>query len=144
MTSTQGLLSPLVQRAITFFVPARLESLLSKAAFGDIQTDPSDSRDLAIGTTIGAAKAVRPHHGPVRPHGAEYEVPFVFMPVQQVVDVTDHSRAVLLVHASNPSIEASRVVRAEAVLRVESVVPAGFIGEGIPGPNARRRRIERE
>src|SRR5262245_14788507 len=116
MTSTQRLLSLLVQRAIAFLVTASPKSLLSAAESGDIQTNPSDSRDLAIGATIGAAQAVRPQHGPVRPHGAEYEVPFVFLPAQQVVDVTEHSRAVLLVNTRDPRIERLRVFRAEAVL----------------------------
>src|SRR5262249_15185877 len=95
MTSTEGLLSLFLQLAITFLVPARLQSLFSKAAFGDIQIDPTDSRDLAIGTTIGATKAVHPRHGPVRPHCAEYDVPFVVMPAQDVFDVTEHSLPVL-------------------------------------------------
>src|SRR5262245_43011849 len=144
MTSTQGLPSLLVQRAITFLVAAPLVSLLRTAAFGDIQIDPTDSRDLAIGTTIGAAQAVHPRHGPVRPHGAEYDVPFVVMPVQHVFDVTEHSRAVLLVNTRDPCIESLWISRGEAVLRSESVVPAALIAEAIPGPNARRRGVERE
>src|SRR5262249_52099375 len=111
---------------------------------GDIQTDPTDSRDLAIGTAIGAAQAMHPRHGPVRPHGAEYEVPFVVLPAQQVGDVSEHSQTVLLVNTRDPCIECLRVFPAEAVLRMESLVPAGLIGEAIPGPNARRRGVERE
>src|SRR5262249_54233720 len=133
-----------VQCAVTFLVPVRLQSLFSKAAFGDIQIDPTDSRDLAIGTTIGATKAVHPRQGPVRPYGAEYDVPFVVMPVQHVFDVTEHSRAVLLVNSRDPCVECLRISRGEAVLRMESVVPTGLIGEAIPGPNARRRGVERE
>src|SRR5262245_66655549 len=110
MASTQSFLSLPVHRAITFLVPACLESLLSAAAFGDIQTDPSDPCDLAIGTPISAAQAVHPRHGPIRPHGAEYDVPFVMTPAQQAVDVTEHSRAVLLVNMRDPGIEGLRVV----------------------------------
>src|SRR5262249_26852642 len=125
-------------------VSARQESLFSTAAFGDIQTDPTDSRDLAIRTTIGAAKAVHPRHSPVRPHGAEYDVPFVVMSAQDVFHVTAHSLAVLLVNTRDPCIECFRISRGEAVLRMESVVPARLIGEAIPGPNAGRRGVERE
>src|SRR5262245_48123751 len=144
MTSTQGFLSLFLQRAITFLVPARLENLLSTAAFGDIQTDPTDSRDLTFETPIGTAYPVHPRHSLVRPHGAEYDVPFVVMPVQHVFDVTEHSRAVLLVNTRDPCIESLWISRGEAVLRSESVVPAALIAEAIPGPNARRRGVERE
>src|SRR5262249_37836000 len=116
VTSAESLLSLFVQRALTFLVPARLESRLSAAAFGDIQIDPAHSRDLAIGPMMASAQTVHPHSRPVGLHGAEYGVPFVMMPAQHVVEVTEHSRAVLLVHTRDPGIECLRRFLAEAVL----------------------------
>ena len=48
------------QRAIVFLVATRLESILSPAALGDVQVEPSEPRDSAVGVAVGSAPALDP------------------------------------------------------------------------------------
>jgi hypothetical protein len=48
------------QRAIVFLVATRLESILSPAAFRDVQVEPSEPRDSAVGIAVGSAPALDP------------------------------------------------------------------------------------
>src|SRR6516225_8719214 len=92
MTSTECLLSLSLQRPLSFFIAACLENLLGAAAFCDVQVDPTHPGDLPVGGAVGAAQAVHPPHGSFRSHGTEYDVPFIMMSVQHVVEVSEHSR----------------------------------------------------
>ena len=63
------------QRAIVFLVATRLESILSPAALGDVQVEPSEPRDSAVGVAVGSAPALDPCHCSVGPHDPERVLP---------------------------------------------------------------------
>src|SRR5204863_4344756 len=71
MTSTDGLISLFAQRAITFLVPARLESLLGPYAFSDIQVQARQADYLSLGITMDSAQTLNPRHGSVGPNDTE-------------------------------------------------------------------------
>src|SRR5262249_31063331 len=137
MTLAECLFSLSVQGPLSLFIAACLEKLLGAAAFCDVQVDPTHPGDVPVGGAVGAAQAVYPPYGPIRSHGTECDVPLILMPVQHVVEVGEPLRAVFLVNSGDPCVKCLWDSLGEAVVRMESVVPRGLIGDGIPCPHAR-------
>src|SRR5262245_22979556 len=116
MTSTEGLLSLFLQRAITLLVPARLKSLLSTAAFGDIQFNSDEQHYVSISIAMDLAQTLYPRHGSVGPDDAEGAVKNVVrLRVLDLVPKLEYLPAVLLVHTAQPGFNQARLSSRETV-----------------------------
>src|SRR5262245_14362882 len=105
MTSTEGLLSVFLQRAITFLVTTRLERFLGAPTLGDIQFNSGEIDYLSVRIAMNLAQTLYPRHGPVGSHDAERAVKGIHFCVEELVEELDFLRAVLLMDTAQPGSE---------------------------------------
>ena len=131
------------ERAVVFLVATRLESLLGPAAFGDVQFQAGEPRDVAGSVAIGSSQAVHPSFGSIRAQDTVCVIPRVLRP-QNLFEGAPHRRTVLDVHTCEPRIKQRGFFRREPELRAEGVIPVGFIRAEVPCPGAASRGFEGE
>ena len=133
------------QRAIVFLVAPRLPRLLRPLVLVEVEIEPGEPRDVAVGVTVGASPALDPRHRSVGPHDPERVLPRILrFRRQDLVEQGEHPRTVVVVHARHPRVGRRGFVGREPVERTESFVPVDLIGRGNPRPGAAGRRFERD
>ena len=141
----RGGLQQQLQFPIALLVTARLERLLGPPALGDVEIEPGEPRDLAVGSAVGASQTLYPRHVPVGQHDAKRVVPRILPVVRRISSRRPStcgrsSSCTRDIHAS----KRRRFFGGEAVSRTKAIIPIDVIGAGVPRPGASCRRIERQ